>query len=111
MNTYLRRSLPGCPLWQSLVSLGSMKFTDGFWLLKHGVRPYYALQVVHSSEVDGAYELQVSTKPIRHRGDTLGGPLLSVKVHSPTENVIGVKIDHFGVRFFYTYVCKCFEHL
>ena len=74
-----------------------MKFTDGFWLLKHGVRPYYASQVVHSSESEGAYELQVSTKPIRHRGDTLGGPLLTVKVHSPTESVIGVKIDHFGV--------------
>ncbi|KAI5121015.1 hypothetical protein M0805_005961 [Coniferiporia weirii] len=72
-----------------------MKFNDGFWLLKHGVRPHYALQVVQSSTDGDAYNLQVSTKLIRHRGDTLGGPLLSIKVHSPTEGVIGVKIDHF----------------
>ncbi|KDQ09522.1 glycoside hydrolase family 31 protein [Botryobasidium botryosum FD-172 SS1] len=72
-----------------------MKFNDGFWLLKHGVKPYYGLQVVHSEVKNDAYHLQVSTKPIRHRGDTLGGPLLLVKVHSPTEGVIGVSIDHF----------------
>lgn len=72
-----------------------MKFTDGFWLLKNGVRPYYALQVVESLESEDGYELKVSTKPIRHRGDTLGGPVLSVKVSSPSEGIIGVKIDHF----------------
>ncbi|TDL25048.1 alpha-glucosidase [Rickenella mellea] len=72
-----------------------MKFNDGFWLLKNGVRPYYALQVVQSKVEDDAYSLQVATKPIRHRGDTLGGPILTIKVHSPTEGVIGVKIDHY----------------
>lgn len=72
-----------------------MKFNDGFWLLKHNVRAYYGLQVVGQSVEDDAYHLQVATKPIRHRGDTLGGPLLSVKVHAPTEGVIGVTIDHF----------------
>lgn len=93
-----------------------MKFIDGFWLLKHGVKPYalihvhllalpfitsfsryYALQVVQTAQIEDGYNLQVSTKPIRHRGDTLGGPLLSIKVHSPTEGVIGVKTDHFKV--------------
>jgi hypothetical protein len=52
-----------------------MKFIDGFWLLKDGVRPFYGLQVVNTS-VDregNAMDLQVSTRPIRHRGDTLGG--------------------------------------
>ena len=74
-----------------------MKFIDGFWLLKRGVRPYYALQVVSSAEIEDGYDLHVATKPIRHRGDTLGGPLLSVRIHSPTEGVVGVKLSHFSV--------------
>ncbi|KAJ7109151.1 alpha-glucosidase [Mycena epipterygia] len=73
-----------------------MRFNDGFWLLKHGVKSYYGLQVTQTKETDGAFELLVATRPIRHRGDTLGGPVLSVKVHSPTEGVIGVKLDHFA---------------
>ncbi|KAF7295119.1 Glycoside hydrolase family 31 protein [Mycena indigotica] len=73
-----------------------MRFNDGFWLLKHGVKAYYGLEATQSKEIDGAVELRVATRPIRHRGDTLGGPVLTVKVHSPTEGVIGVKIDHFA---------------
>ncbi|GJE86839.1 glycoside hydrolase family 31 protein [Phanerochaete sordida] len=75
-----------------------MRFNDGFWLLKSGVKAYFGLQVVQGNEdADGSgFNFQVATKPIRHRGDTLGGPLLSVRVHSPTEGVIGVKIAHFA---------------
>ncbi|OBZ75677.1 Alpha-xylosidase [Grifola frondosa] len=72
-----------------------MRFNDGFWLLKSGVKPYFGLQVVQATKEQNGFNLQVSTKPIRHRGDTLAGPVLSVRVHSPTEGVIGVKIEHF----------------
>ncbi|KAF8201474.1 alpha-glucosidase [Pholiota molesta] len=71
-----------------------MKFNDGFWLLKNGVKPFYGLQVIQAKGDATGYDLQVSTRPIRHRGDTLGGPVLSVRVHSPTIGVIGVKIEH-----------------
>lgn len=70
-----------------------MKFIDGFWLLK----PHYALQVVQASDTTDGYDLHVFTKPVRHRRDTLGGPLLSIRVHAPTEGIIGVKIEHFKV--------------
>lgn len=50
-----------------------MKFNDGFWLLKNGVRPYYGLQVTQTKKDAEGYELQVATKPVNHRGDTLGG--------------------------------------
>ncbi|KAL0071602.1 hypothetical protein AAF712_001459 [Marasmius tenuissimus] len=73
-----------------------MKFNDGFWLLKNGVKASYGLQATRVQQESDGYELQVATRPIRHRGDTLGGPVLTVKVHSPTEGVIGVKIDHFS---------------
>ncbi|KAI0933893.1 hypothetical protein AcW1_005587 [Taiwanofungus camphoratus] len=72
-----------------------MRFNDGFWLLKGGVKAYHGLQVVQGLQDGQGYNLQVSTKPIRHRGDTLAGPVLSVRVYSPTEGVIGVKIQHF----------------
>ena len=95
----------------------TMKFNDGFWLLKHGVKAYYGLQVTQlKTEPDGV-SLQVATRPIRHRGDTLGGasslsrrqqprnislfhagPLLNVRVYSPTQGIIGVRIDHFKHR-------------
>jgi len=52
-----------------------MKFIDGFWLLKNGIKPFYGLQAVQVTEDDSGYDLQVSTRPIRHRGDTLGGKL------------------------------------
>ncbi|PFH52383.1 glycoside hydrolase family 31 protein [Amanita thiersii Skay4041] len=73
-----------------------MKFNDGFWLLKNGVKPFYGLEVVQATSENNGYNLYVSTRPIRHRGDTLGGPVLSVRVYSPTEGVIGVKIQHFA---------------
>jgi hypothetical protein len=71
-----------------------MRFNDGFWLLKNGVKPFYGLQATQVTSRDDAFHLTVATKPIRHRGDTLGGPLLSVKVHSPTDGVIGVSLQH-----------------
>nr|GAT61247.1 glycoside hydrolase family 31 protein [Mycena chlorophos] len=75
-----------------------MRFNDGFWLLKSGVKAYYGLEATQIKENNGAVELLVATRPMRHRGDTLGGPVLSIKVHSPTEGVIGVKIDHLAAR-------------
>lgn len=50
-----------------------MRFNDGFWLLKNGVKAYYGLQVAQTTRDGDGYNLQVSTKPIRHRGDTLAG--------------------------------------
>ena len=45
--------------------------TDLF--LKSGVKPYHGLQVVQGLPDGDGFNFQVSTKPIRHRGDTLAG--------------------------------------
>lgn len=50
-----------------------MKFNDGFWLLKNGVKSFYGLQAVQVKNDATGIDLQVATRPIRHRGDTLGG--------------------------------------
>ncbi len=61
------------------------------------MKPSYGLQVVGHSAKGNAYLLQVATVPIRHRGDTLKGPVLGVTARSPTEGVIGVRIEHLKV--------------
>ncbi|QRV72671.1 glycoside hydrolase family 31 protein [Ceratobasidium sp. AG-Ba] len=75
-----------------------MKFTDGLWLLRDGVKPYFGLSVVKEETKDDTLNIHVSTRPIRHRGDTLGGPLLDVEITSPLEGIIGVNITHFAGR-------------
>ena len=52
-----------------------MRFNDGFWLLKSGVKAYFGLQVVQGTAAadDSGFDFQVSTKPIKHRGDMLSG--------------------------------------
>ncbi|KAF8607761.1 alpha-glucosidase [Ceratobasidium sp. AG-I] len=73
-----------------------MKFTDGLWLLREGVKPAFGMSVVKEDAKDDALNLHVATRPIRHRGDTLGGPLLDIQITSPLEGVIGVNIGHFA---------------
>ncbi|KAG8938944.1 hypothetical protein FRC04_007230 [Tulasnella sp. 424] len=73
-----------------------MKFTDGLWLLKDGVKPAFGLTVTDVQTHDSGVDLRVATRPIRHRGDTLGGPLLFVNLNSPSEGIIGLKVKHFG---------------
>ncbi|ELU45927.1 alpha-glucosidase [Rhizoctonia solani AG-1 IA] len=73
-----------------------MKFTDGLWLLREGVKPAFGLSVVKEDRRDDTLNLQVATRPIRHRGDTLGGPVLDVQLTSPAEGIIGVNITHFA---------------
>lgn len=95
-----------------------MKFTDGLWLLKDGVKPAFGLTVTDVKTTDTGVDLILSTRPIRHRGDTLGGmdtysphtltrsliseprcagPVLFVNLSSPSEGIIGLKVKHFGV--------------
>lgn len=73
-----------------------MKFTDGMWWHRAGVTPSFGLSVVKEDIRDDVLDLHVATRPIRHRGDTLGGPLLHVQITSPAEGIIGVDIVHFN---------------
>lgn len=72
-----------------------MKFTDGAWLLQPGVQAHYPAEA-HTVARDGdTLVIDAPTRPIRHRGDTLQGPLLTIRLSSPLENVIRVRIEHF----------------
>ena len=77
-----------------------MKFTDGLWLLQPGVQAHYA-SAAHDVRREGdALVALAPPRPVRHRGDTLQGPLLTVRLSSPLEDVVKVRIEHFsgGVR-------------
>ena len=74
-----------------------MKFTDGQWLFQPGVSAHYPAEAHDITLSEDARQLVVHapTRPIRHRGDTLQGPLLTITLSSPLEGVIRVRVDHF----------------
>lgn len=72
-----------------------MKFTDGNWMMQPGVKAHYPAEA-YEAEIHGeTLELYVPTRHIRHRGDTLEGPVLTVQLTSPLPEVIRVKVAHF----------------
>lgn len=76
-----------------------MKFTDGNWMLRPGVRASYLTEAYEVWSTDRELAMLVPTTHIRHRGDTLQGPALTVRLSSPMPDVVRVRITHFeGVR-------------
>jgi alpha-D-xyloside xylohydrolase len=73
-----------------------VKFTDGHWQLRPGVEAAYPVQVHDAVVGDGEVVVYAPTRPIRRRGDTLQGPVVTLELTSPMADVIGVKITHFA---------------
>jgi len=73
-----------------------MKFSDGEWLMQPGVTAFYPAEAHEIIKEDAALLVHAPTRPIRHRGDTLGGPLLTVRVSSPMADIAHVRIEHFA---------------
>jgi alpha-D-xyloside xylohydrolase len=71
-----------------------MKFSDGYWGMRDGVRPIYPHHV-HDAEADqGVLRVFAATKAIANRGDTLNAAIISIECHTPMADVIGVRINH-----------------
>ncbi|HEY0605198.1 MAG TPA: alpha-xylosidase [Herpetosiphonaceae bacterium] len=75
-----------------------MKFTDGYWLMRKGLHAAYPTQAYDITTTPGSMTVYAPTQRIRHRGDTLKGPLLTVEFSSPMADVIRVKLTHFAGR-------------
>ena len=73
-----------------------MKFTDGQWLLQPGVTAHYASQNYHTQQVEDSLVVLATNKPIKHRGDTLAGPTLTVTLSAPAEGVVRVSVQHYA---------------
>ncbi|KND40891.1 alpha-xylosidase [Streptomyces stelliscabiei] len=72
-----------------------MKFTDGYWLLREGVTAAHPVEVLDVTATDGALRIHAPTQPVRHRGDLLKGPVVTIDAHAPMPDVVGVTFTHF----------------
>ncbi|UOQ85129.1 alpha-xylosidase [Gracilibacillus salinarum] len=72
-----------------------MKFTDGNWLVREGYQIHFPKIVHEVEEADGSVTLYAPCKYLNHRGDTLDGPLLTIKISAPMEDVVRVETWHF----------------
>lgn len=72
-----------------------MKFTDGYWL----TRPQYEIQspkeVFDYRKTDDSLTLYAPFNKINDRNDELNLGMTTIKLTSPVEGVIGVKLTHF----------------
>ncbi|SEO52939.1 alpha-D-xyloside xylohydrolase [Amphibacillus marinus] len=72
-----------------------MKFTDGNWLVREGYQIHFPRVVYDYRVEDKSLTLFTPCKYINHRGDTLDGPLLTIKLSAPLEDVIRVQAWHY----------------
>ena len=73
-----------------------MKFSDGEWLMQPGVTASYPAEAHDVIEEHGTLLIHAPTRRINHRGDTLGGPLLTIRLSTPADDVVHVCIEHFS---------------
>ena len=73
-----------------------MKFTDGQWLLQPGVAAHYATQAYAVDIHDDRLVVLVTTRHIKHRGDTLQGPTLTLTISSPLPGAVRVQVEHYA---------------
>ena len=71
-----------------------MKFNNGCWLFKEGTVCFSPHEVYYTKVTDTEVTLCAPTHPITHRGDTLGGINLNIRISSPMPNVLRVQTDH-----------------
>jgi alpha-D-xyloside xylohydrolase len=72
-----------------------VKFTDGNWLMQPGVAAHYPAEAHSLETAQTALTVLAPVRPIRHRGDTLQGPLLTLRLSSPRADVIRVQLWHY----------------
>ncbi len=68
-------------------------------MMRPGIKPHYAAEAYEVQDLGDALTIVAPCQSIRHRGDTLQGPALTVRLSSPLPGVIRVRVDHFlGVQ-------------
>ena len=72
-----------------------MRFTNGYWLDLPGVEPLRPRHVETVEVGDDALVAYAATAPLTERRHSLNLPQLTIRVDSPMDGVIGVRINHF----------------
>ncbi len=71
-----------------------MKFSNGCWLNKKGVTTYSPKEVYTTKISSDSVTIYAPCNNINQRGDTLGGPVITMKLSSPIPDVIRVQLFH-----------------
>jgi alpha-D-xyloside xylohydrolase len=72
-----------------------VKFTNGYWLVRDGIEPHIAAQGYEAEQEGDELVVYAPDHPLRSRGDTLGGAVLTIRYASPARNIIRVRVSHF----------------
>ncbi len=72
-----------------------MKFGNGCWLQKEGVECFAPSEAYYITKSKKEVSICAPTQHIAHRGDTLGGVNLTVKITSPAPEVLRVQTFHY----------------
>ncbi len=73
-----------------------MRFTNGFWLIREGITPLYAVEY-SDHEIEGDQLIvYAACKHIENLGDCTNRSVLTIRFSSPMENVIHTEITHFA---------------
>jgi len=76
-----------------------MKFSNGCWLQKEGCECFSPREVYFSKIEEDNITLCAPTAHINHRGDTLGGINLTVRITAPMPEIIRVQVyHHMGIQ-------------
>ena len=73
-----------------------MKFTDGLWLHQPGVTALYAAETYEAARDGDDLVVYATTQVILHRGQTLQGPLLTLRLSAVLPGIVKVRIEHFA---------------
>ncbi|KAK7398744.1 31 glycoside hydrolase [Neonectria punicea] len=74
-----------------------MKFTHGIWFDREHTSIHNAVEVAQTTEPNpGELRALCTTTHIRHRGDTLNHPTITLSLSSPAEGVVACSAVHFS---------------
>jgi alpha-D-xyloside xylohydrolase len=72
-----------------------MKFSNGCWLNREGVETFSPQEIYSTKIEEKELTVHAPCNKINHRGDTLGGPVITYRITSPMENIIRVRAYHY----------------
>ena len=74
----------------------NMKFTDGYWMPKPGVSVYGCAEIRDISFNEDKFTAYIAPFEVHHRGQTLAGPLLTLELTAPREDILAVRLYHYN---------------
>lgn len=72
-----------------------MKFAEGHWVMRRGVRAAYAADAYETRVESERLTIIAATQILKNRGMTIGGPTITLRISSPLAGVLCFEAAHF----------------